>query len=323
MIVKIAPSILSADFTRLGEQVQDNRIGSLELTIPASGPMSASVEMMGRVPNDADMFDLDPYTDWNLAAASYEADNAFGLSVDGNSAVRFDGGDLYCTGLVATMQNSLLPPNQGQVIGAYTPLDYPVMGRAATIRATVLVTNYNLYRDIYAGGHAVGNTKFSSQVKMGDLDFRIYSPATFNSGNTQYAMQVRMLGANIAWALPAPLPVNPQQPMIMTLIGTVQRPASGNYLEYRFQNAAANAYAATKAVLTGATISFSATTGNHILDSGSGFVTAGFAVGDKVIVSGSASNDGVYTVTAVAAGDLTVTETVTPTAAGATITLKA
>jgi len=237
--------------------------------------------------------------------------------------VRFDGADLYCTGLVVTMQNTLLPPNQGQVIGAYTPLDYPVLGRAATIRATVLVTNYNLYRDIYAGGHAAGNTKFSSAVKMGNLDFRIYSPATFNSGNTQHAMQVRTSQTQISWSLPAPLPVNPQQPMIMTLIGTVQRPASGNYLDFRFQNGVALEYKATKALLTGVTISFSATTGNHILDSGSGFVTAGFEVGDKVIVSGSANNDGVYTVTAVAAGDLTVTETVTTETAGASITVKA
>lgn len=310
---------------RLGEIVQDNRIGGLELTIPSAGPMSANLELLGRTPTDADVFDLDPWTNWGLGSVSYEADNAFGLSVDGNSVVLLDGAGLYCTGIVASMQNSLLPPNQGQVIGSLTPLDYPVLGRVATVRATVLVTNYNLYRDIYAGAHAAANTKLTSAVKMGNLDFRVYSPATFDASGTpvQYALNVRTTGTNIAWSLPAPLPVNPQQPVLMTLVGTVQRPASGNYLDFRFQNTNTNPYVGTKAAKTAATISFSTTTGNHILDSGSGFVTAGFANGDKVVVKGSKSNDNVYTVTAVAAGDLTVTEAVTVEAAGSTITVAA
>jgi hypothetical protein len=307
---------------RLGETVQDNRIGGLELTVPSSGPMSANVELMGRTPSDVDVFDLDPWTNWGLSSASYEADNAFGLAVDGNSVVRLDGADLYCTGVVTTVQNSLLPPNQGQVIGALTPLDYPVLGRVATIRATVLVTNYNLYRDIYAGAHAASNTKLSSAVKMGNLDFRIYSPATFDANGTpvNYALNVRSTNSNISWALPAPLAVNPQQPVLMTLVGTVQRPSSGNYLEFRFQNGNANAYKAAKATSTG-NIGFSATSGNHI--TGTGFTAAGFANGDKVIVRGSAANDGVYTVTTATDTDLSVTETVTTATAASGITVTA
>ena len=38
---------------RLGEVVQDNRIASMELTFPNAGPITAAIEMMGRVPSDA------------------------------------------------------------------------------------------------------------------------------------------------------------------------------------------------------------------------------------------------------------------------------
>ena len=43
-----------------------------------------------------------------------------------------------------------------------------------------------------------------------------------------------------------------------------------------------------------------------ITDSGEGFVTAGFVVGDEITVEGTTSNDGTYTLTGVAAGTLTL-----------------
>jgi hypothetical protein len=46
---------------------------------------------------------------------------------------------------------------------------------------------------------------------------------------------------------------------------------------------------------------------DSITDSANGFVTAGFSVGDDIIVSGSTSNDGQYTVSDVEAGVLTLT----------------
>lgn len=43
-----------------------------------------------------------------------------------------------------------------------------------------------------------------------------------------------------------------------------------------------------------------------ITDSGNGFVDAGFVAGDKIVIYGSASNDGYYTIETVAAGTLTL-----------------
>ncbi len=69
---------------------------------------------------------------------------------------------------------------------------------------------------------------------------------------------------------------------------------------------------------TASTISFNTA---QILDSGNGFVTAGFLIGQKVKVTGSASNNNIFTITNVAAGILTVAEAVVIEGAGASMTL--
>lgn len=61
-----------------------------------------------------------------------------------------------------------------------------------------------------------------------------------------------------------------------------------------------------------------------ITDTGSGFVTAGFVVGDTITIAGSAADDGTYTLTGVAAGTLNVaTGSFTGEAAGNVIAIAA
>lgn len=62
-----------------------------------------------------------------------------------------------------------------------------------------------------------------------------------------------------------------------------------------------------------------------ITDSGSNFLVAGFQAGDQLTVSGSASNNGTYTVASVAAGTITLLarNDLATEAAGATVTLTA
>jgi hypothetical protein len=61
-----------------------------------------------------------------------------------------------------------------------------------------------------------------------------------------------------------------------------------------------------------------------IVDTGNGFVTAGFAIGDKIVVSGSASNNGEYTIAGVTANVITLSEddSLTTEATGASVILK-
>lgn len=73
------------------------------------------------------------------------------------------------------------------------------------------------------------------------------------------------------------------------------------------------------------TISFADTDPDTILDSGNGFVTAGFKAGDLITVSGSTSNDGNYTIDTggVAAGVLTLIggDSLTAEVAGDNVTI--
>ena len=77
--------------------------------------------------------------------------------------------------------------------------------------------------------------------------------------------------------------------------------------------------------MTASTIAFvegTAPAGSTITDSGSGFLKKMFKAGMKVRVSGSTSNDGVYTIVTAVAGTLTLAaSTLTDELAGAAVTL--
>jgi hypothetical protein len=75
--------------------------------------------------------------------------------------------------------------------------------------------------------------------------------------------------------------------------------------------------------VTGDGVAFVAS-GNKITDADAGFVTAGFKVGQTLVVEGSTSNNGQFLITAVAAGELTLdsaVKTVVDEAAGDEVTL--
>jgi hypothetical protein len=61
-----------------------------------------------------------------------------------------------------------------------------------------------------------------------------------------------------------------------------------------------------------------------ITDTGNGFIAAGFEAGDKITVTGSTSNDGLYTIVSVVAGTITLaTGVLTAEGAGASVTINA
>lgn len=232
----------------LGEQILDNHIGSLECTLPAAGPMTATIDMMGRIPGDHNLFRPDPNDDWELLATVYDDDNAFGLGVHEDSFVTLRLGDeltrLSVTGCVATLTNTLLPPDQGRIVGSPTPEDYPVLARACVIRVTVLLHDYELCKRIITNNNTRDANDFDAQVYQGDCYITAYSPLKFAAagGDLHYALQIRSTNNNVSWALQAPPALTPQQPIILNLVGTVQRQTEGSYVEYRLQNDQSAAY---------------------------------------------------------------------------------
>lgn len=75
--------------------------------------------------------------------------------------------------------------------------------------------------------------------------------------------------------------------------------------------------------ITATTIAFVAVS-RTITDSASGFITAGFKIGDQIVVSGTVSNNKVFTITAIVAGTLTLgaTDVVVDESAGSSFTIK-
>lgn len=73
------------------------------------------------------------------------------------------------------------------------------------------------------------------------------------------------------------------------------------------------------------TIAFVNSNPDTITDSANGFIIAGFRPGQRITVTGSASNNGTFTVRAVTAGTLTLiaTDSLTAEAAGAAVTIRA
>lgn len=108
-----------------------------------------------------------------------------------------------------------------------------------------------------------------------------------------------------AVSTPNPIAVGNNDPRLPTttgsgaLTGTSGNPSSTN--KYETENDTSNA-----ATQTSTTISFTAP--STISDSGSGFVTSGFRIGDSIAVTGSASNNTTFTIVTLASGVITVAE---------------
>jgi hypothetical protein len=81
-----------------------------------------------------------------------------------------------------------------------------------------------------------------------------------------------------------------------------------------------------KGYLAGTTIAFveGGASNDTITDSGNGFVTAGFTAGDEIIITGSASNNGTYTILTVTAGTITLSsdDDLVDEVAGASVVIK-
>ncbi len=97
------------------------------------------------------------------------------------------------------------------------------------------------------------------------------------------------------------------------LVGASGSPSASNL--YETQNDTSNG-----STETATTISFTAST-KTIADSGNGFVTAGFLIGTSIAITGSASNNGTFTIVSVAAGAIVVAETLVNESAGATVVM--
>lgn len=114
------------------------------------------------------------------------------------------------------------------------------------------------------------------------------------------------------------LPANTWTKVLSNIVAGKVNKISGNLIVHTYRTAGATAPSnGTSKNLKTTTISFASAT-KKILDSASGFT---FASGDFIRIIGSQSNDGIYSVSTAAAGELVVNETLADESAGANVGL--
>ena len=243
----------------LGELTTDARLANLELSLPAAGIMSMMVDFQGRVPDNSDVFFTDPFSaeaddsatgkgQWNGAVATavtthdpgYDSPTTYPLASDPNSFISIGGVKLPVQSVVLTLNNTLLQPDRARIIGSQTIVDSPVMARNAQIRVTMMMTDADLYRQIFTG--TTTGRKYSAAQYSGNIDFLTYSAqaltgVTHATLPTAYGIRVFTTDSNIEWQLQGALAQQAGDAMFIQLTGVVRKNATGNWLNIQLQNA--------------------------------------------------------------------------------------
>ena len=228
----------------LGEVGQDNHIGTMEFSLPATGPLSASLEMVGRIPT----WVADPITTWATAGVTYDDDDTFALGIDEYSMLQINGATLKATGCVVSLVNNLMSADQTRIYGSPYPVDFPVLSRGGSVRMTALCETYGLYQSLFTGAETLGGT-YTANPLRGNFRLRGYSPKTFakTSGTANYVIEFLngLYGTedNVVWSLQGAIQLAPQQPIILSLIGQLERNPGGSLLTVNLQNDFTTTYA--------------------------------------------------------------------------------
>ncbi len=230
---RLLPHATAAE--RVGELLQDGRIGTFTYSMTSGAPVTVDLGVVGRRLQDDPEFDFEP--GWS---ATYDDFSTFAVpSCDGYFKV---GGEAFATTAVSvTVNNNVLPPMQSVVVGSVDPMDFPLLTRDVTVTATVLVDNYDLYVSTFAGADvdvSEGNDATSSCTVYGaDLDV-MSAAQTFITGTEPYRLRIVTPpdGDSVKWQV-QPLRVTPGQPVVLQMTGTVAALADSAAFYMVLQNA--------------------------------------------------------------------------------------
>lgn len=227
---------------RVGEIMQDGRVGTFTLTTTSGAPVTTDLGVVARRLQDSEEFEQG--ADWNPTYDSFET---FAVpSCDGYFKV---GDETFATTAVSvTVNNNVLPPMQSVVIGSVDPIDFPLLTRDVTITATVLVDNYDLYLSTFAGTDVDvtedGDQTGSCLVYGGDLDVVSAAQVPIGAaGDANEPYKLRIVTppgqGSVAWQA-QPVRVTPGRPVVLQLTGSVRALADQAAFYMVLQNAQAN-----------------------------------------------------------------------------------
>ncbi|NIV40061.1 MAG: hypothetical protein GWN58_64865, partial [Anaerolineae bacterium] len=128
---RVLPHATAAN--ELGEVAQDGRVRTLTIAGAGNAPIRADLDLIARQYQSDYDFDFNP--GWS---ATYDDLDDFAVAnCDGHFQVEGTSFDVAAASV--TVVNQLLPAAQAMKIGSVDPIDFPVLGRMATVTATILV----------------------------------------------------------------------------------------------------------------------------------------------------------------------------------------
>ncbi|HUW12882.1 MAG TPA: phage tail tube protein [Anaerolineae bacterium] len=224
------------DANSLGEILQDGRVAALTITGAAAAPITADLDVLARLYQDDYQFDFDP--GWS---ASYDEFDHFPVA-NCTGHFKVESTTFQATAASVTVVNTLLPPAQSLQIGSVDPIDFPVLGRAVTVTATILIEDYALYVSTFSGATNDGATDANASciIYKADVDVE-FASQTYISGTEPYRLRLISDTSenNVAWQA-RPIRVQPNRPIVLQVTATVLSTETGDPFTILLQNAHTN-----------------------------------------------------------------------------------
>lgn len=221
----------------LGETWQDGRVRSLTLTAAGASPVTCDLDMIARLEQSESNKQFDFGATWE---AIYDGFDDFAVA-NCTGHFKIENTSFDVTNVAVTLTNNLLPAEQAMKIGSIHPIDYPVLGRAAAVTATILIDDYDLYVSTFEGVVNAGtDTDATCIVYKADVDAE-FTTQTYISGTEPYRIRIRSNAAedNVAWQV-RPIRVQPNQPIVLQVMANLLATGTGDPLQVLLQNATAN-----------------------------------------------------------------------------------
>lgn len=214
-----------------GETGYDCKIAGLRLTVPNSGLLALNMALFGRVPLNEDN------PSWTYSNTLEDSTSA---PLAGNGEMKINGVEYPFLGMTLEFNNGLTDPMSEMIVGELNPDDFVSLSRAVTIRLIHKYETPVLLNNIRKNGGAnwsplpfmtntVGNTRA--------FEARFQSAGNLAT-NTPYEM--RVVANSVVWQMGRPMEMVGGAIVTQEIIGTVQAPASGDYLNMILRNGVAN-----------------------------------------------------------------------------------
>lgn len=221
-IRRMIPGVTAGE--RLGEASFDCKVGMFRLTVPAAGKVAANVQFVGR-----DYVHEDPAT-WTYANDLEE----FSTTPDAGAGSFTIGGVEYPAIGASVDISSALSVQQENIIGDFRLDDLIALSRPAQVRFVYKYENPDLYKQVMNG--AVDADTWDANPFINDtvgatpaFEMRFDAPVNIGATNTKYSIRIR--GNRVALQPDGPLQLQAGGILTQNFIGTLLRPAAGDYLQ--------------------------------------------------------------------------------------------